>query len=92
MNLIFYIKLTDINKTVMKEIESVIQSSIISITEIFEQKEKELGPGSFPEELFTNSPHHIHGSSSNLRVAAHDGHTGSKRAVDTENNKLSSPW
>lgn len=36
-------------------------------------------------------PHHVHGSGSDLRVAAHDGHAGSKRAVDTEDDELCSP-
>lgn len=36
-------------------------------------------------------PDHVHSSSPDLGVAAHDGHAGSKRAVDTEHYKVRSP-
>lgn len=35
-----------------------------------------------------HSPHHIHGPSPHFGVTAHDGHAGSKGAIDTEDHKL----
>lgn len=52
---------------------------------------KTLAAVSDPTKWLSFLPHHIHSSCSDLGVAAHDGHTGSERAVNTEHNKLSSP-
>lgn len=35
-----------------------------------------------------HSPHHIHSSGAHLGVTAHNGHTGSKGAINTEDHKL----